>query len=649
MKTIIVKEIYAENFKRFKSQRIDFGDKVTAIFGQNYRGKSSVADAFSWVMFNKSSTGNTEGSQFRPRRYDENGVNIDYVDVVVELVLLIDGDEVKIRKVQRQNWVRHKGDDYDSYEGDKTEYEWNDAPVTPTEHKKRVAAIISEDVFRMISNPAAFPSMDAKKQREFLLKNIARITDDDVFAISPEFEPVRAAKGKGTLEELIAKTKKEIAAYKKKQEELPVRIDQESKSIVEMDFSETERLLEKLKADLAENEAKIEDTGKAYEEINALKAKKAEHDMKLIQISGDISRENAAKERELQALIDKASADFNLLHEKQKNIESALQIKETLVTSNNERLAGLREKYLNEVKREIGADSFICPVCGQDFPAEKAEEIKAHFEQEKAAAIKGINEEGTKLSEAINTLKSEIEGYKGEIEALKVQKIEAMRAKNAHTAALNDFKPVMPEENSGWQEVKAELNVIESKIANIHTEDADALKAQLKAERATIQDAIDKAKEVLASKSAIEKSKATVEELKAEMVQVTQNLANCEKLDRMIEKFNRAKMDMLSERINVKFKVVRWKLFEQQKNGGIAETCVCMVNGSCYGENTTSATERMMAGMDIISTLQEIYQVEAPIFLDDADLYNGWNIPDMNCQLIKLCVSEDEELRVEVK
>ena len=151
-------------------------------------------------------------------------------------------------------------------------------------------------------------------------------------------------------------------------------------------------------------------------------------------------------------------------------------------------------------------------------------------------------------------------------------------------------------------------------------------------------------KESLALEKVIEQSKDNIEALKVEMQEVTQKVADCEKLESQIEKFNRAKMDLLSEKINDKFKLVSWKLFEQQKNGRFAETCVCMLNGSSYGENTTSATERMMCGMDIISTLQDIYQVKAPIFLDDADLYNTWNIPKMDCQLIQLCVSQDKDI-----
>ena len=221
MKTIEIVKVHMENFKKFKDLIVEFG-KTTTIYGQNYKGKSSIADAFSWVMFNKSSTGNAEGKQFRPRRYDENGVNIDHVDVIVELELLIDGESVKIRKTQRQNWMRHRGDEYDTYEGDVTLYEWDDVPVTATDHKKKVADIISEDVFLKITNPEAFPKMKEKEQREFLLKNIANITDMDVFTAYPvDFSPLlEAAAGKKTMEEVAAKNKKEIELLEKKKKDV---------------------------------------------------------------------------------------------------------------------------------------------------------------------------------------------------------------------------------------------------------------------------------------------------------------------------------------------------------------------------------------------------------------------------------------------
>lgn len=652
MKQIIIKSARMENFKRFHEKTIEFGEKVTSIFGQNYRGKSSVADLFSWVMFNKSSTGNTEGSQFRPRRYDENGVNIDHVDVVGELILMIDGEEVKIRKVQRQKWVRHKGDDYDSYMGDETLYEWNDVPVSATNHKKKVEEIISEEVFRMISNPAAFPSMDAKKQREFLLKNVANITDADVFALNPEFDFVKDAMGKNTLEELEARTKKEIAAYKDKQKEIPVRIDQESKRIENVDFSEKEMQLESLQAELANVEAKLEDTGKAYEKLNELKMKQAIIRSEIEDLKAVLEAKRKANVKTIQDYIKNAENDIYTLRAAIKSKENQLEIHKTSNEVDERGLEALRKKYSDAMAMKLDENAFICPVCKQTIPEDQQEKIRADFEEEKKNTIAGLNEKGKVLNQHVQERKTSISVLEIEISKLKEKEASVIRIKEEQEKLLSNVQsqPLnvgSEEEYASMQEKIAEADKLDKEISEISTADADALREQLKSQRTTIQEAILEVNKSLAMKSVIERSKAAVEALKAEMVEVTQSLANREKLENAIDKFKRAKMDMLSERINGKFKVVKWKLFELQKNQKFADVCVCMVNGSCYGENTTSATERMMAGMDIISTLQEIYQVEAPIFLDDADLYNEWNIPAMDSQLIKLCVSEDEDLRIE--
>lgn len=651
MKEIKLLKVHMENFKKFHDETIEFGQDQTSVYGRNYIGKSSIADSFSWVMFNKSSTGNTEGSQFRPRRYDENGINIDHVDVVVELLLLVDGEEVKIKKTQHQDWVRHRGDDFDSYMGDKTLYEWNDVPTTPTDHKKKVADIISEDVFRMISNPASFPSENAKKQREFLLKNVANITDDDVFESNADFSDVKEAMAKNTLEELAAKTKKEIAAYKKKMEEIPVRIDQESKRIEDVDFSAKEKELAELQSQLKDNEAKMEDAGNAYGDLNKMKAEKAQLEGKLIEIKSRYERESKVKEAELQKSVDEAANQFKKCFDNQKTLESTVNIDKSHIQTLEKDMADLKEQYMLEMSKELSDDAYICPTCGQEIPEKQRETIKDNFDQKKAQILKEINERGSRTSADLKETKESMDKRLQEIEELKKGKIEAQAAETKARKELENFvnAPSDLMNDKEYMDTKAKIEKLDADIKAFDTANADAFRDALKMERDKIQASMDEVKESLALKSVIEKSKETVKELTEEMKEVTQNLANCEKLESQIDKFNHTKMDMLSERINDKFKVVTWKLFEQQKNGRFAETCVCMIHGSCYGENTTSATERMMAGMDIINTLQDIYQVKAPIFLDDADLYNDWNIPVMDCQLIKLCVSEDEEIRVEVE
>lgn len=648
MKNIEIVRIHMENFKKFKEKTIECG-KTTTIYGQNYKGKSSVADAFSWVMFNKSSTGNAEGKQFRPRRYDENGVNIDHVDVVVELVLLIDGEEVEIRKAQRQNWVRHRGDEYDTYEGDVTMYEWNDVPVSATDHKKRVAEIISEDVFLKITNPEAFPKMKEKDQREFLLKNVANISDGDVFAAYQEdFAPLADAMGNKSMDELQAKNKKDIELLEKKKKELPVRIDQESKHIQDIDFTAEEIKAEQLRADLKAVEEKIFNTGTAYEHLNELRTQKAQLHGDLVELEKQIGSKNALTRLDVKRRMDIASNEFNHLHESQIRAESALQITQSSIQSKEKELASFREKYMAEMKKEMNPDDNFCPTCGRYFEEPEREQIAKEFKENKAYKLKSITENGNAVSAEIARLKERAAGYEKEIEELKAKKIKANGEYNTAKAEFENLdKTAVPfEEQPEYIDTMKKIAEIDKEIAGIDTSDADALKEKLNAERAGVQNAINETLEKLALKRVIEKAKVTVSELKEEMTETVQNLANCEKLKNLIERFEVKKQEMLSDEINKHFEYITWQLFRKQKNGRTENVCVCQINGSPYGENTTSTTERMMAGMDIIKCLHKIYGVKAPIFLDDADLYNDWNIPDMDCQLIKLCVSDDEELRV---
>ena len=137
MREIIIKRIHMENFKIFQNKTIEFS-KLTKIFAQNYRGKSSIVDAFFWVLFGKSSTGNSEGKQFQPRRYDKDGNPINHVDVIVELELDVDGKPVTVKKVQKQKWVRKRGAEIETYEGDTNEYFWNEVPVKETNTREEL-------------------------------------------------------------------------------------------------------------------------------------------------------------------------------------------------------------------------------------------------------------------------------------------------------------------------------------------------------------------------------------------------------------------------------------------------------------------------------------------------------------------------------
>lgn len=648
MKEIKLLEMKFENFKKLKDVSVVLGDNKTFIYGENYAGKSSIADGFSWVLYNKSHTGKTEGKEFVPRPWDENGNRIDHVEVKVTVKLSVDGEVTEVTRIQKQDWVRHHGEEVETYEGDKNEYFWDNVPTTPTAHKKKVNELLPEDLFILLTNPAAFPAKKWQDQREFLVKYIAKTSDDELMD-NQEFDELKNMKGKLSIPELKKKNANEKSGYEKKQKEIPVRIDQESKHIADVDFTEKEKELEILNATMADIEAKMESTGKAYEEVSRLEKEKADAKVKLIQIEGEHRKKTEEKWQELQKAYDNAESEFNGYFNESRTLTQEIETLNAALKSYESEVNELKSKYTAEIKKEIDANEFVCPTCGQLIPEEQREEHISNFEKKKAENIEKINRDGKRFRELVDNTKSQIKQKTARVEELKELKTQAHGKQNRAKEALDNFSPAVLEECEEWEATNTLISDLEKEIAAIDTSDADELREQLKSQKADTMDKIRAVQVDLAKKDEINKAKETIESLEKELTDVTQSIASCERVESMIRKFEEYRANTISDAVNGKFRIVTWKLFSEQKNGGIEDTCVCMVNGSVYGENTTSTTERMMAGMDIIRTLQEINDVTVPIFLDDADLYNVENIPDMDCQVVNLMVSKDKELRIEVE
>jgi DNA repair exonuclease SbcCD ATPase subunit len=650
---IILKRIHMENFKVFQSKTINLGS-ITKVFAQNYRGKSSIADAFNWVLFSKSATGNSEGKQFVPRRYDSQGIPIDHVDVVVELELEVDGRPITIKKTQQQKWVRKRGDEIQTYEGEKNVYHWNEVEVSETEHKRRVAELVDEDVFRLITNPHAFVGKKQDDQRKFLVEKVAQITDADVFSLDGGFPTLRSKmvdEGK-TLEEVKAINKKALQGYKQQQETIPVRIDEVSKQIVDIDFAEQELALAAKKEELVAVENKLTDLSKSYEEVGKIKTEISDYKTKITDIETTAKTLLSKKKQETTSKLDNIA--YNLLRKtQQKNtVKSEIDLLRDKISAWEISFETMKKRYSEEKSKEMDAAANLCPVCGKEFNEDKKAELLAKFEEDKKAKLTQINLDGKKVSDDIKTNKEKLAKSEFQLTTLTAE-VEKLSEENTTVKAEIDTLPSEPDlsGNKDYQDYKASLTALEFALKETEESltDTNTLKANLTSQKDKIQGEIDTVKSELAKKQSIEDAKDRVEELRAELKTATAKAAECERLEWEIEKFEKAKMNLLSEHINSKFKVVKWKLWRELKNGGMEPYCVCQIHGIDYGENTTSTTERLMAGMDIVATLQDIYGVKAPIWLDNKESYNDGNIPEMDCQLIMLSVSEDADIRVEVE
>jgi DNA repair exonuclease SbcCD ATPase subunit len=604
------------------------------------------------VLFGKSSTGNSEGKQFCPRRYDKDGVPIDHVDVVGEITLSVDGREITIRKVQKQNWVRKRGAEIETYEGDTNEYYWNEVPTKEADHKKKVAEIIDDEVFKMITNPHAFVSKKQDDQRKFLVEKVAQITDADVFSLDGSFSELRSkmeTEGK-SIEEIKAINKKALQGYKQQQETIPVRIDEVSKSIIEIDFSAQELALAALRELSTTIETKLSDTSKSYEEVGKLKSEIADYKTKIDETERTAKDLLSTKKREVVSKLDGIS--YSLLKQaNQKNtITKEIELLKEKISAWEISYEVTKKRYYEEKAKEFDEVQNLCPVCGNEFDVDKKAELLVKFEEDKKAKLHQINLDGKKISEDLASNRLKLAELESQLSTLTAEVLKLTEEEAAVKAELSTTPPEIDlSGNAIYLGYKASITALEFALKETEESliDTNTLKANLTAQKAEIQSQMEIVKGVLSSKIHIEEAKDRVEELREELRVATGKAAECERLDFILEKFEKARMNLLSENINSKFKLVKWLLFRVQKNDGVENVCIPMVHGSPYGENTTSSTEQLMAGMDIISTLQEIFSVKAPIFVDNKERFNDFNIPNMDCQMILLSVSDDAEIRVE--
>ena len=195
----------------------------------------------------------------------------------------------------------------------------------------------------------------------------------------------------------------------------------------------------------------------------------------------------------------------------------------------------------------------------------------------------------------------------------------------------------------GYKAKLAEKNEIEQAIKDLRIGNKDEIQ-EIQNKILDINVDIRSLQADLAKKDQAERAKARIEELEKEERELA---AEYEKLEHelfLIDQFIKTKINLLESRINNKFKMARFKLFDVQVNGGVVECCETVYDGVPYGDLNNAA--RINIGLDIINTLSEHYGFEAPIFIDNAESVT--ELVGTNAQMVRLIVAEaDKQLRVE--
>lgn len=392
---IILKSLHIENFKGIKSLEVNFSNK-TSIKGQNAAGKTTIFDAFTWLLFNKNSAGE---EKFNVRPLDKDGNRIDNVEIKVEGVLDVEGKEVMLSKVQKQNWVKKRGTDTVTLQGNPNAYEIDGYPKSEADFKAYVSELSqSEDMFKLLTNPQYFSSLKWKEQRDILMKLTTEVSDVELAQTDSQYAPLLSELEKApSTDDIRAKFSKALTEWKKKQAEIPIRIDEAEKSKVDVDVAEQELAKADLERKITEIELQMKSSSKV---IDDLEQQKFELQFEINDCKRKANESLIKERRSLDDRKDEAAIKFNDLHKQIAKLESEIVEKKKRIPTLESEKAELGKQYMSEKEKAFDETPYlfdeskwkfdesttVCSLCGQRLLEDKIEQLKTDFEEKKAKA-----------------------------------------------------------------------------------------------------------------------------------------------------------------------------------------------------------------------------------------------------------------------
>ncbi len=665
MKRIKLEKLVIQNFKGCSDRTVEFSDR-TVISGANATGKTTILDAFMWLLFDKDSTGATK---FQIRPLDAGGRQIDNVEIMVEGTLTADGKEVVLKKVQKQIWRKRRGTDVTELQGNENLFEINGYPKSEKDYKEYISDLLEEKMFKLITNTQAFTALPWKEQRAVLMRLVDDVSDIEIAESDIQFADLVPELEQASPDDIRKKYTKALNTWKKKQVEIPARIDEVSKQMVDIDVAEKELHANYLREQIADAERQYEDAVSAVKEFDRVNDQILEvrGEMRMIYDVADRQlKEQAAGIRNRKVL---AHEGFDESRQKIRMCELDIEQAQVAIERNEVEKKRLQDKWRTEKAKEFPAyeelpaldeDSLICPTCGQALPEKLKKEKISDYEVRKKKHLEGYEsaraafetsrkERLAQITDKGNAVVATIKNYQAELEALKTDlekaKADSIRFNKLESDAMTELDklPLKPDlsDNQEYESLQLKLSKLEEGMKNMKT--GSDYRSQLRIRLSGLRDELSAVEKEIASadNTAIEERIAA---LQAEQREVGQKVADQERMICMLESFVRAKMEKVSGIINAKFNTVSWKLFDMQINGGLKETCECTVNGVPY--SSLNNGHQIIVGLDIISSLSALYGVTAPVFVDNAEALNDFNIPAMDCQMVLLKVSDSEELEV---
>jgi len=670
------------HLKGIHSQDIDYSGNDTTIRGRNGTKKTTIKDAFFWLLFGKNSEGKTS---FDIRPHTKDGKAIEGLILMSSAVLEINGNEVELKKENHEKKNQGKINGFETFC-------WiNDVSKSVTEFKQYISEIAPDDIIKLITDLSYFN--DDKKNHWIKRRELLMIFAQDIGIPEGFDDLVESAEVCRSSEKELPSTvienykkllkervngKKGTKGYKELQADIPISIKEVMRTLTDLDDSgkddleaERDTINKEIEAlSNARTEVKESETERQgfIDQVNKLKGEKITREAVLENDTSKV-REHINEKKNIENSIEtgngtvrqaksKVSEQEDVIKRVENNLSSAVSLRDTI---SSEKKALVTKIAVDENTLSEKTLDTVCDKCNQTVPADKVEELKAAkkeaIEELKAAnkkALDNINERGKKQFGVVKETRKLLEDEKTKLVGLKelleheeIKLQESLEAKAERFVFLNNVieknETPKPAEDDKWIEISNQITELEKKIGDPVTEQLQEIDDKKEAKDTELTAVKDK----LINFDNATKSKARIAELNAEEVKLGQKIADIERELKDIEKYKTVQNKMIEDAVNDKFEHVTFRMFtENIGDDGGKDDCTAIYRGSGTAYPDCSTGEKIFVNNDIVNVLSKHFDIDIPRFIDNAE---SLTLPlESDSQIIRLFADENcPELKVQ--
>lgn len=647
------KKVKIRNFRGLVNFDANLEGRPVRISGANGLGKSSVADAITWVLFGKDSRRRTA---FPIDPVDDAGRIIHNLDVSVELEMLIDGQPTTLRRRRQEKWVQKRGMTTEQLDGHQTTCYIDGRPLPSSDFSSHVDTIVKEELFRALTTPDYFPSLPMDQQYRLLVKIVGTRTLAEIAAKDEEALKVVDELGQRSLDQYRQGLSYDLQRTRKELELIPVRLSEVQGFIEQVkakgaDGKTAQRHAKGIEEKLRQVTQEIDSMAGVVRAENARYNDQRAYIQQLRQqraaIEDRIEKQNREARTLHQSLVCKAKEELEATEERHTAAKTMLGLHERRLKDLEQQLTDFRSRW-EEVERQSfswNAEEAVCPTCGQPLPQDQAEqkrvETEMRFNERKMRQQDALDEEGKKLAaskQRLQDLSAAARQEMYEAERLTPEARERLSKAEAEPIEQADYHDA-----SDWQRLTAEIDQRVKELEQTTQAQEPPQLAALRTEEQGYRKELRLLEQTIDRSKQIDEYVRREKELQAQRTTLSGEVARMQTRLEAAERLQLMEANDLQQRVNELFPSVRFRLSRELLNGREVGHCELSVDGVPYSGLSTS--ERINAGLELINALARHYNIVAPIVIDNAEAVN--KVAPTLGQQILLEVSPAKKLNVE--